>query len=83
MIVNPACYEQLCNDYKLECQKNKTKRISLAQISLNYDGSFNVPQGIKATTTSNEFEHRNAFVGKIVFYKDYDTVSHPVEKMMG
>jgi hypothetical protein len=33
MIVNPACYEQLCNYYKLECQKNKTKRISLAQIS--------------------------------------------------
>ena len=42
-----------------------------------------MPQGIKATTTSNEFENRNAFVGKIVFYKDYDTVSHPVEKMMG
>ena len=42
-----------------------------------------MPQGIKATTTSNKFEHKNAVVGKIVFYKDYDTVSHPVEKMMG
>lgn len=82
MVVNPSCYEQACADFKHEQELNSSKRISLQNVQSSPDGGY-VAQPIRATTAQQQPVTSQNVIGKVVFYKDYDTVSHPVEKLMG
>ena len=82
MVVNPAqIYEQVCQDFKFAQEQNKNKKIILNQVMPSENGFVSKP--IRAQTIRDAGEVDGEVIGKVVFYKESDTVEHPVEKLMG
>jgi uncharacterized membrane protein len=71
----------VCQDFKFVQEQSKNKKIILNQVMASENGFISKP--IRAQTIRDASEIDGEVIGKVVFYRDSDTVDHPVEKLMG